>query len=138
MAELNAEVTHQAMVVAYVNDFKLMMVVALVALPMIFLLKCAKAQTGNVAALDYTEPDLAGRRATTEGRNADLCGAGASQFFGQRYLSTRTTRSAANVMSNSSLIGSTARSLSRTNKKRDLWLSRFMRLGAMFRHTRPG
>ncbi len=38
-AALNAEVTRQAMVVAYANDFKLMMLVAVVALPLIFLLK---------------------------------------------------------------------------------------------------
>ena len=46
-AALNAEVTKQAAVVAYANDFKLMMVVALVALPLIFLLKRAKAQPGR-------------------------------------------------------------------------------------------
>jgi hypothetical protein len=42
-AALNAEVTKQASAVAYANDFKLMMVVALVALPLIFLLKRANA-----------------------------------------------------------------------------------------------
>jgi DHA2 family multidrug resistance protein len=46
-AALNAEVTKQAMVVAYANDFKLMMVVALMALPLIFLLKRAKARPGE-------------------------------------------------------------------------------------------
>lgn len=46
-AALNAEVTKQAAVVAYANDFKLMMVVALVALPLIFLLKRAKVQPGG-------------------------------------------------------------------------------------------
>ena len=51
-AALNAEVTKQAAVVAYANDFKLMMVVALVALPMIFLLKRAKAQPGDTAILE--------------------------------------------------------------------------------------
>jgi DHA2 family multidrug resistance protein len=48
-AALNAEVTKQAAVVAYANDFKLMMVVALVALPLIFLLRRAKAQPGQAA-----------------------------------------------------------------------------------------
>ena len=51
-AALNAEVTKQAAVVAYANDFKLMMVVALVALPLIFLLKRAKAQPGTAAVLE--------------------------------------------------------------------------------------
>lgn len=53
-AALNAEVTKQAMVVAYANDFKLMMVVALAlaALPLIFLLKRSKAQPGEVANVE--------------------------------------------------------------------------------------
>jgi DHA2 family multidrug resistance protein len=51
-AALNAEVTKQASVVAYANDFKLMMMVALVALPLIFLLKRAKAQAGDTAILE--------------------------------------------------------------------------------------
>lgn len=51
-AALNAEVTKQATVMAYANDFKLMMIVALVALPMIFLLKRAKAQPGDTAILE--------------------------------------------------------------------------------------
>ena len=51
-AALNAEVTKQATVVAYANDFKLMMIVALVALPLIFLLKRAKAQPGDTAILE--------------------------------------------------------------------------------------
>jgi MFS transporter, DHA2 family, multidrug resistance protein len=51
-AALNAEVTKQASVVAYANDFKLMMIVALVALPLIFLLKRAKAQPGEAAILE--------------------------------------------------------------------------------------
>ena len=48
----NAEVTKQASVVAYANDFKLMMIVALVALPLIFLLRRAKAQPGEAAVLE--------------------------------------------------------------------------------------
>jgi DHA2 family multidrug resistance protein len=51
-AALNAEVTKQAAVVAYANDFKLMMVVALVALPLIFLLKRAKAQPGEAVIVE--------------------------------------------------------------------------------------
>jgi len=46
-AALNAEVTKQASVVAYANDFKLMMLVALAALPLVFLLRKAKAQGGG-------------------------------------------------------------------------------------------
>ena len=51
-AALNAEVTKQASVVAYANDFKLMMLVALVALPLIFLLKGSKARPGETAVLE--------------------------------------------------------------------------------------
>jgi MFS transporter, DHA2 family, multidrug resistance protein len=50
-AALNAEVTKQASVVAYANDFKLMMLVALVALPLVLLLKKAKGQSGGHAAV---------------------------------------------------------------------------------------
>ncbi|WP_395709855.1 DHA2 family efflux MFS transporter permease subunit [Reyranella sp.] len=51
-AALNAEVTKQATVVAYANDFKFMMIVALAALPLIFLLKRATAQKGETAILE--------------------------------------------------------------------------------------
>ncbi len=51
-AALDAEVTKQAMVVAYANDFKLMMIVALVALPLIFLLRRAKAQPEKATILE--------------------------------------------------------------------------------------
>jgi len=51
-AALDAEVTKQASVVAYADDFKLMMMVALVALPLIFLLRRAKAQPGETAILE--------------------------------------------------------------------------------------
>src|ERR1700739_2686219 len=39
IAALNAEVTRQAAMVAYVNDFKLMMLIALFALPLLLLLR---------------------------------------------------------------------------------------------------
>jgi len=39
MAALNAEVTRQAAMVGYINDFKLMMIIALVALPLLLLLR---------------------------------------------------------------------------------------------------
>jgi MFS transporter, DHA2 family, multidrug resistance protein len=45
-------VTKQASIVAYADDFKLMMLVALVALPLIFLLRRAKAQPGETAVLE--------------------------------------------------------------------------------------
>ena len=51
-AALNAEVTRQANIVAYADDFKLMMLVSLVALPLIFLLKRAKVQPGETAILE--------------------------------------------------------------------------------------
>ncbi|MBN9541853.1 MAG: DHA2 family efflux MFS transporter permease subunit [Reyranella sp.] len=49
-AALNAEVTRQASIIAYANDFKLMMLVALVALPLVLLLKKAKGQPGGAHA----------------------------------------------------------------------------------------
>jgi DHA2 family multidrug resistance protein len=38
--------------VAYADDFKLMMLVALVALPLVFLLRRARAHAGETAILD--------------------------------------------------------------------------------------
>jgi DHA2 family multidrug resistance protein len=43
MAALNAEVTRQAAMVAYINDFKLMMLAALLALPLLLLLRDPKS-----------------------------------------------------------------------------------------------
>jgi DHA2 family multidrug resistance protein len=51
-AALDAEVTKQATIVAYANDFKLMMLVALVALPLIFLLRKAQVKPGEHAVLE--------------------------------------------------------------------------------------
>ena len=41
MAALNAEVTRQAAMVAYIDDFKMMMVIALLSLPLLLLLRPA-------------------------------------------------------------------------------------------------
>jgi len=48
---LNAEVTRQANIIAYANDFKLMMLVSLAALPFVLLLHPAKAHAGAEAAV---------------------------------------------------------------------------------------
>ena len=48
---LNAEVTRQANIIAYANDFKLMMLVSLAALPFILLLHPAKPHAGAEAAV---------------------------------------------------------------------------------------
>ncbi len=45
-AALNAEITRQATIIAYSDDFKLMMIVALGAVPFIFLLRGAKQRAG--------------------------------------------------------------------------------------------
>lgn len=45
-AALNAEITRQATIIAYSDDFKLMMMVALGAVPFIFLLRGAKQRAG--------------------------------------------------------------------------------------------
>jgi DHA2 family multidrug resistance protein len=44
MAALNAEVTRQAAMVAYIDDFKLMMLIALASLPLLLLLRGASRQ----------------------------------------------------------------------------------------------
>ena len=51
-AALNAEVTKQATVIAYADDFKLMMLVAIVALPLLLLLRKAQAKPGEHAMLE--------------------------------------------------------------------------------------
>jgi DHA2 family multidrug resistance protein len=42
MAALNAEVTRQAAMVAYIDDFKLIMLIALASLPLLLLLREAR------------------------------------------------------------------------------------------------
>ena len=45
IAALNVEVTRQAQMVAYIDDFKLMMVIALLSAPLLLLLR--KSQSAN-------------------------------------------------------------------------------------------
>jgi len=52
LSTLNQEVTRQAAMIAYIDDFKLMMVVTLVAIPMLLLLRRAKPAGGAHVALD--------------------------------------------------------------------------------------
>ncbi|HXP05779.1 MAG TPA: MFS transporter, partial [Stellaceae bacterium] len=52
MAALNAEVTRQAAMVAYVDDFKLIMLIALAALPLLLLLHDARRRPLTAAADD--------------------------------------------------------------------------------------
>src|SRR5207244_4801958 len=57
MAALNAEVTRQAAMVAYVDDFRLIMLIALAAIPLLMLLRVARrpppaAATATAAADD--------------------------------------------------------------------------------------
>lgn len=49
---LNGELTRQATIVAYANDFKLMMIIALVFVPFIFLLRRAQPNTKEVAVME--------------------------------------------------------------------------------------
>ena len=51
-AALDGEITRQATIVAYANDFKLMMLVTLAAMPMIVLLRKARAPSDAHAALE--------------------------------------------------------------------------------------
>jgi len=48
---LNGEVTRQATIIAYSNDFKLMMIVALAAVPFVFLLRRAQRPAAPEAAV---------------------------------------------------------------------------------------
>jgi DNA-binding MarR family transcriptional regulator len=55
MASLNTEVAWQAMMIAYLDDFKLMMFVALLAVPMLLLLRNPRRSSGpdaHAAALE--------------------------------------------------------------------------------------
>jgi MFS transporter, DHA2 family, multidrug resistance protein len=49
LAQLNALVTRQAAMIAYNNDFKLLMVLALCAIPAVFLMRTARPQAGATA-----------------------------------------------------------------------------------------
>lgn len=51
-AALNAEVTRQATIIAYSNDFKLMMIIALASVPFIFLLRRAQPKAEEAAVLE--------------------------------------------------------------------------------------
>ena len=51
-AALNDEVTRQATLIAYLNDYKLMMFVALVSIPMVLLMRKPRAMTSGPVALD--------------------------------------------------------------------------------------
>ena len=50
-AALNAEITRQATIIAYVDDFKLMMLVSALALPLVFMLR--KPANVSVAASSH-------------------------------------------------------------------------------------
>jgi len=52
MAALNAEVTRQAAMVAYIDDFRLMMLIALATLPVLLLLREKRRRPLTVAADD--------------------------------------------------------------------------------------
>jgi DHA2 family multidrug resistance protein len=49
VAALNAEVTRQAAMVAYIDDFKLMMVIALASIPMLLLLRESRRRPAPAA-----------------------------------------------------------------------------------------
>lgn len=49
---LNTEITRQANSIAYGNDFKLMMMMALIAMPFVFLLRRAQSSGGETAVLE--------------------------------------------------------------------------------------
>ena len=52
VAALNAEATRQAAMVAYIDDFELMMIIIIVALPLLLLLRTPRLIPGATTALD--------------------------------------------------------------------------------------
>jgi DHA2 family multidrug resistance protein len=48
---LNSEITRQATIIAYGDDFKLMMIVAVAVLPLVFLLRRARQSSGPAEAI---------------------------------------------------------------------------------------
>jgi DHA2 family multidrug resistance protein len=57
MAALNAEVTRQAAMVAYVDDFKLIMLIALASIPLLLLLREARRLRQPTAAVSTAAAD---------------------------------------------------------------------------------
>jgi len=57
MATLNAEVTRQAAMVAYIDDFKLIMLIALASIPLLLLLRGARRQPPPAAAIATAAAD---------------------------------------------------------------------------------
>ncbi len=51
-AALNDEVTRQASIIAYINDFKLMMVIAILSIPFVFLLRKPRAPGAGAVAVE--------------------------------------------------------------------------------------
>jgi hypothetical protein len=57
MAALNAEVTRQAAMVAYIDDFKLIMLIALASIPLLLLLREARRRPPPTAAVSTAAAD---------------------------------------------------------------------------------
>ena len=57
MATLNAEVTRQAAMVAYIDDFKLIMLIALASLPLLLLLRDARRRLPPATAATTAAAD---------------------------------------------------------------------------------
>jgi len=52
LAALNAEISRQAVMQAYINDFMLIMMIALASVPLLLLLREVKAQPGAAPAVE--------------------------------------------------------------------------------------
>ena len=74
MAALNAEVTRQAAMVAYVDDFKLIMLIALASIPLLLLLREARRRPPPTAAISTAAADDFDEGAHREHRAPDLSG----------------------------------------------------------------
>jgi DHA2 family multidrug resistance protein len=49
IASLNNEITRQAQIIAYIDDFKLMLILSLFSLPLIFLIRTKRQPQKNAA-----------------------------------------------------------------------------------------
>jgi MFS transporter, DHA2 family, multidrug resistance protein len=61
IAALNSEVTRQAQIIGYVNDFKLLFIVSLLMLPLLLLMRSSKSEAGTDGS--SAEPDAGGAAA---------------------------------------------------------------------------
>ena len=82
MAALNAEITRQAEMIAYLNDFKLMMYVSLAGLPLLPMLRRRPAAPAAMAPRSRrSDPDGAPSRMRNRGTSGSRLSSGGRRDF---------------------------------------------------------